>query len=167
MDQKLHDLILRLLNEHRIMSVATNRPDGWPQNTVVGYANTGLILYAFVGRTGQKFLNIARDPRVSIAISSDFSDPNAIQGLSMAARAAPVQDKTEFARAGEAFLKRYPEYASMPVPDPALAPMMRFTPEVISVLDYAKGFGHSDLVKVSRGDLGEHVESARKSWFGK
>jgi hypothetical protein len=82
-----------------------------------------------------------------------------IKGISLAARARPVEDKKEFERAGELFLKRYPEYASWPPPDPSLAPMMRFTPEIISVLDYVKGFGHSDLVNVNRDDL-----SLRSDW---
>jgi hypothetical protein len=30
--------ILALLGEHRIMTIATLRPDGWPQATTVGYA---------------------------------------------------------------------------------------------------------------------------------
>jgi nitroimidazol reductase NimA-like FMN-containing flavoprotein (pyridoxamine 5'-phosphate oxidase superfamily) len=46
--------IIDLLNRHRIMSIATNREDGWPQATIVGYANDGLIIYCFIGRDGQK-----------------------------------------------------------------------------------------------------------------
>ena len=65
MTPELQKLILKLMNESRIMTVATNRPDGWPQATVVGYVNDGLTLYCFVGRTSQKFSNIARDNRVS------------------------------------------------------------------------------------------------------
>ena len=30
MKAKLKDLVLRLLKEHRVMTIATNRPDGWP-----------------------------------------------------------------------------------------------------------------------------------------
>ena len=36
--------IVELLDRHRIMTVATNREDGWPQATVVGYCNDGLII---------------------------------------------------------------------------------------------------------------------------
>jgi len=159
MTPELQKLILKLMNESRIMTVATNRPDGWPQATVVGYVNDGLTLYCFVGRTSQKFSNIARDNRVSITIGGDAPDPLQIKGLSLAARARPVEDRKEFERAGELFLKRYPEYASWPAPEPALAPMMKFTPEVISVLDYTKGLGHSDLVNITREDL-----SLRSKW---
>ena len=33
---------LQILNDNRIMSIATVRPDGWPQSTIVGYANEGV-----------------------------------------------------------------------------------------------------------------------------
>jgi len=64
---KFKDQIVQLLNEHRIMIVATNRPDSWPQATVAGYVNDGLAL---------------RDPRVSVAIARDYPQPLAIRGLS-------------------------------------------------------------------------------------
>jgi general stress protein 26 len=164
MQTELRDRILRLLDTHRIMTVATNRADGWPQATVVGYANDGLTLYCFIGRIGQKFANIARDPRVSIAIADDFPDPMQIEGLSMAARGAPVENKEEFDRVGRIFLQRYPEYAAMGAPPPALAPLMRFTPEVISVLDYSKGFGHTDLVTVESGDITTARQAPKHVW---
>jgi len=163
MNHDLRDLAVRLLDEHRIMTIATNRPDGWPQATVVGYANDGLTIYCFVSRLSQKYANIMRDKRVSIAIASDFSDPLQIQGLSLAAKAVPVEQKNEFDRACDVFMKRYPEYATWPPPNPKIAPMLRFTPEIISVLDYSKGFGHSDLVSVSPDDLG--AVQMRSNWL--
>jgi hypothetical protein len=111
----------------------------------------------------QKYVNIMRDKRVSIAIANDFSDPLQIQGLSLAAKAAPVEQRNEFDRACDVFLKRYPEYASWPRPDPRIAPMLRITPEIISILDYSKGFGHSDLISVSPGDLS--ATQSRNNWF--
>jgi general stress protein 26 len=160
----LNDLILWLLSEHRIMTVATNRPDGWPQATLVGYANDGLILYCFVARASQKYANIKHDNRVSIAIGGDFTDPLQIKGLSLAAKASVVEDRTEFDRASDVFMRRYPEYSAWPRPDPALAPMLRITPEIVSVLDYSKGFGHSDLVTISPRDL-LPKKSGRSNWL--
>lgn len=158
--------IIALLDEHRIMSVATNRPDGWPQATIVGYVNDGLIIYAFIARDGQKYANITADPRVSIAIAKDYPLPLQIKGLSMAARALVVEDKGETAHATALLLRRYPEYKVMPRPDPAAVPMLRITPEVVSILDYSKGFGHTDLVRVTDNDLEEYVESRRHHWAG-
>lgn len=46
---------------------------------------------------------------------------------------------------------RYPPQASMPVamPTPENVGVFRVTPVVISVLDYSKGFAHTDLVTCS------------------
>jgi PPOX class probable F420-dependent enzyme len=164
MKPDLREQIIRILNENRIMTIATNRPDGWPHATVVGYANDGFKLYFFVARTSQKFRNIQRDPRVSIAVARDFSQPLEIRGLSLAGTAAPVEQEDESERAAALMLERYPEYAAWPRPNPALAPLMRVVPEIISVLDYSKGFGHSDLVSVTRDDIERHIETSRHGW---
>ena len=166
MKREFRRQIVELLNGHRIMTVATNRPDGWPQATIVGYANDGLIIYCFVARDSQKFANIARDLRVSLAIANDVPQPLQIKGLSIAARAVVVEDEGEREHAGSILLRRYPEYKVMPPPDPAAVPMLRITPEIVSVLDYSKGFGHSDLVRVTESDLAEYIESRRHHWAG-
>jgi hypothetical protein len=103
---------------------------------------------------------------VSLAIANDVPQPLQIKGLSMAARAVVVEDAGERDHATAILLRRYPEYKVMPPPDPAAVPMLRITPEVVSVLDYSKGFGHSDLVRVTERDLAEYVESRRHHWAG-
>ncbi len=45
MDDALKREVLDRLAQHRIMTVATNRSDGWPQATTVGYVNDGLTLH--------------------------------------------------------------------------------------------------------------------------
>lgn len=158
--------IVDLLNEHRIMTIATNREDGWPQATVVAYANDGVVIYCLISRDSQKWANIARDPRVSLAIARDYPQPLQIKGLSIAARAAEVTDQGEIDHVAEILLHRYPEYKVMPRPDKAAVPTLRLTPEVVSVLDYSKGFGHSDLIRVTDNDLAEFVEARRHHWAG-
>jgi len=148
MDSALKRKILELLDRHRLMTVATLRPDGWPQATTVGYASDGLNLYFLCGAESQKARNLARDNRVSLAIDSDTSDPMAVAGLSMAAHAKPVEDPAELAKFTALLVKKYPEYAAMPQPEPGQVRVFRLEPKVISVLDYAKGFGHTDLVTV-------------------
>lgn len=166
MKTALKQLIVNLLNEHRIMTIATNRPDGWPQATVVGYANDALVLYTFIARSGQKFANIRLDPRVSIAIARDYPQLLSIKGLSMAGRALVIEDSNEIDHATELVRHRYPEYKVLPRRNPVEVPLIRITPEVISVLDYSKGFGHADLVTVSDRDLEDFVESHRHHWAG-
>jgi nitroimidazol reductase NimA-like FMN-containing flavoprotein (pyridoxamine 5'-phosphate oxidase superfamily) len=146
MDEAMRQKIRELLDGHRIMTVATLRPDGWPQATTVGYTNDGLTLYFLCGRQSQKAQNLARDDRLSLTIDHDTSDPLTIAGLSMAAHAQPVTDPDESARAFALLAKKYPEYAAFPMPAPEEIAIFRVTPFVISVLDYSKGFGHTDLV---------------------
>ncbi len=43
------------------MTIATLRPDGWPQATTVAYANEGLTIYFVCGPDSQKATNLARD----------------------------------------------------------------------------------------------------------
>jgi nitroimidazol reductase NimA-like FMN-containing flavoprotein (pyridoxamine 5'-phosphate oxidase superfamily) len=159
--------IVELLDEHRIMTIATNREDGWSQATVVGYANDGLVIYCFIDRNGQKYANITRDPRISIAISKDYPQPLQIKGLSLAGKALVIEDRSEIDHARALLLRRYPEYKVMPTPDPAAVPTIRITPEIVSILDYSKGFGHTDLLRVAAQDLAEFVESHRHHWAGR
>ena len=147
MDDAIRNKILTLLDQHRIMTVATLRPDGWPQATTVGYVNEGLILYFLCGAHSQKVANLARDNRVSLTIDHDAPDITAITGLSMAAYAQAVHDPAEAARILRTLPLKYPE-VSLPLemPSPNEVRIFRLTPKVISVLDYSMGFAHTDLV---------------------
>ncbi|ALL70160.1 putative heme iron utilization protein (plasmid) [Paraburkholderia caribensis MBA4] len=100
MNEEIKEKILSLLEQHRIMTIATLRPDGWPQATTVGYVSEGLTLYFLCSHESQKAANLARDDRVSLTIDHDTSDLMAITGLSMAARA--TRDRSCRSREGHA-----------------------------------------------------------------
>ena len=148
MDEEIRRKIRTLLDQHRIMTIATLRPDGWPQATTVGYANEGLTLYFLCGPDSQKAANLASDDRVSLTIDHDTPQVMEITGLSMAARAHAVVDPTEAEKVLHLLMLKYPQQASIPLPMPTAADVriFRVTPIVISVLDYSKGFAHTDLV---------------------
>jgi nitroimidazol reductase NimA-like FMN-containing flavoprotein (pyridoxamine 5'-phosphate oxidase superfamily) len=143
----LQKQVLTLLDQHRTMSLATLRPDGWPQATTVGFAHDGLTLYFLCGPDSQKASNLALDDRVSLTIDHDTPQVMEITGLSMAAHAQRVVDRAEAEKALHLLMQRYPEQLSLPVPmpKPEEVAIFRVKPEVISVLDYSKGFGHTDL----------------------
>jgi nitroimidazol reductase NimA-like FMN-containing flavoprotein (pyridoxamine 5'-phosphate oxidase superfamily) len=154
MDNALRTKILELLDEHRILSLATLRPDGWPQTTTVGYVSRGMTLWFMCGKDSQKARNLARDNRVSLTIDRDTTDPMAIRGLSMAARALPIVDEAQIRDVMLVELpKKYPEYRSMMTDlDISGVAVFELRPEVISILDYSKGFGHTDQVTVGEAD---------------
>jgi general stress protein 26 len=148
MDKTLREKILGLLEQHRIMTLATNRPDGWPQATTVGYVNVGLTLYFLCSPLSQKAKNLTRDKRVSLTIDRDVSDPLAITGLSMAAEAEVEKSPAEISKVLSLLSARYPEYGAFRALDLDEILVFRVVPKVISVLDYTKGFGHTDLVTI-------------------
>ena len=130
------------------MTIATLRPDGWPQATTVGYANEGLTLYFLCGPESQKAANLRRDNRVSLTIDHDTPKVMEITGLSMAAYAIPVVDPSVGEKVLRMLVEKYPPQGEIPLamPTPADVRIFRVTPTVISVLDYSKGFGHTDLI---------------------
>jgi len=149
MDPALKAQILKLLDQHRTMTLATLRPDGWPQATTVGFAHDGLTLYFLCGPDSQKASNLAHDDRVSLTIDHDTPQVMDITGLSMAAYAQRVLDRAELDKALKLLLQRYPEQHSLPgpMPKPEELCIFRLQPKMISVLDYSKGFGHAELVR--------------------
>ena len=150
MDESMKQKILALLDGHRIMTIATLRPDGWPQATTVGYVNEGLTLWFLCGLESQKVKNLAHDNRVSITIDHDTPDIMSITGLSMAARAERVSDRAEAEKVIGMLPLKYPDAspatAQMKMPAPEEVALFRVVPEVVSVLDYTKGFAHTDVV---------------------
>jgi hypothetical protein len=68
----------------------------------------------------------------------------------MAARTRAVTDPVEAERAMHLLMQKYrpQESLPLPMPKPTDVRLFRVTPTVISVLDYSKGFGHTDLVEL-------------------
>jgi nitroimidazol reductase NimA-like FMN-containing flavoprotein (pyridoxamine 5'-phosphate oxidase superfamily) len=163
LEQKAVDILAR----HRLMAFATLRPDGWPQATMVSFANDGIIIYFIVSRAGQKFANIERDSRVSLTVGGDFHDPASIQGLSIAAHASEVRDPKQREQAVKLLLDRHPGLKKLERPAPGHSAVMRAAPEIITILDYSKGFGHSDILTVGPGGLTDMTPARDDDWgFG-
>ena len=150
MDEAMRRKIIGLLDQHRTMTIATVRPDGWPQATTVGYANQDLTIYFLCAKDSQKAANLARDGRVSITVDDDVAQVMQIKGLSMAAHAARIVDPAEGETALGLLFSRYPPQEgveTLALPTPSDVALFRVTPMVVSVLDYAQGFAHTDLVQ--------------------
>ena len=115
------------------MAISTLRPDGWPQATMVSYANEGILIYFVISRHSQKFANIERDDRVSLAIGRDFHAPSTIKSLSIAARASEVRDPRQRRRAIKLLLDRHPELQRLERPEAGHSAVMRANPEIITI----------------------------------
>lgn len=140
---------ISILNAHRTMAISTLRPDGWPQTTIVGYANDGLALYFLIFRGSQKFANIAHDDRVAAAIGQEPRDMREAKAVFAGAFAAEVTDAAERAHAWRVLGQRHPALRGSALPDFSQTALMRADCRHISVLDYTKGLGHSDALHVA------------------
>ena len=145
MDKALHETILDILAHTNDMTIATVRPDGFPQATTVSYVSEDLTIYFATGSHAQKAQNIAECDKVSLTVDRPYTNWNQILGLSLGGTAARVTDDAEIEKIETLMMKKFPQAADFSMPGAAIA-LFKVTPKVISVLDYSKAFGHTDTV---------------------
>ena len=140
---------IRILDGHRIMAISTVRPDGWPQTTIVGYANVGLLLYFLIFRSSQKFANIAKDNRVSVAVAPEPRNMNEIQAVYAGAVASEITDPAERNQAWKLLSERHPNLRDFDLPPSSETAMMRAQCKYVSVLDYGRIWGGAETFAVA------------------
>ena len=149
MDQATEAFIQKQLRRYRVLTLATQRPDGYPQATIVAFANDHLTLFVAVDSNSQKARNIRRNSKVSVAIGSDRRDWSKIAALSMAGQARVLRKADEITWAKSRLLTRFPEMKELGGADGFKGwAFIEIAPVVISVLDYTQGVGHTELIKL-------------------
>lgn len=140
--------ILGQLKAHHNMSLATVRPDGYPQATTVAYANDGLTLYFACDRNSQKVRNLRHSPKVSLTINKDWAGWKKIQGLSIGATAKILERPADSRRALALLSLKFKDMKGLSAEDLAATAFVRVQPKVVSMLDYRRGFGWTKLVRI-------------------
>ena len=140
--------ILEQLKTHRNMSLATVRPDGYPQATTVAFANDGLTLYFACDRDSQKVRNLRHSPKVSLTINKDWAGWKKVRGLSMGATAKILERPADTKRALALLSRKFKDMKGLSEEDLAETAFVRVQPKVVSMLDYRRGFGWTKLVRV-------------------
>ena len=144
---------IQMLDSHRTMAISTVRPDGWPQTTIVGYANDAFIIYFLIFRSSQKFANIRHDDRVSIAVSDEARDISKLMAVYAGAHATEVTDPKQRQRAWRLLTQRHPNLTDFELPERSDAAVMRADCKYVSLLDYNKGLGHTEALTIGGGDV--------------
>lgn len=160
----MQDNAIQILDSHRTMAISTVRPDGWPQTTIVGYANDGLTLYFLIFRSSQKLANIRRDRRVSLAVGGDSKDLSQLTAVYAAAHANEVTDPEERARAWRLLVSRHPNLIEFELPERSDAALMMAACQHVSVLDYRKGAGHTEELSIGDGSAAQAHETRTEDW---
>ena len=159
----MQDDALQILDTRRIMAVSTVRPDGWPQTTIVGYANLGFTVYFLIFRASQKFANIQRDDRISIAVGGEPTDLDLLKAVYAGAHASEVAEPAEREIAWQILANRHPNLAAFELPDRSATALMRAECRYVSVLDYSKGFGHTEALTIGTDASGPKPAATRPS----
>jgi nitroimidazol reductase NimA-like FMN-containing flavoprotein (pyridoxamine 5'-phosphate oxidase superfamily) len=148
MNSDQHAQILDILDRSVDMTIATIRPDGFPQATAVAFVHDDLKIYFSTFPASQKARNIAADDKVSLTVTKPYTKWEEIEGLSIGGHAHAVSDAEEATRAGALILERYPEIADVMGDASADSVIFRIDPVVVSILDYSRGFGHTEDITV-------------------
>ncbi len=146
MNDALKATILDILGHQNDLTIATLREDGFPQATTVSYASDGLDIYFGCWNQSQKAKNIARDNRISLTINASYSDWTSIKGISLGGTAVRVTAAAEIAAIETLFARKFPKTLEFSPEMRSQMTYFRIAPKVVSVLDYRKGFGHTDIV---------------------
>ena len=157
MDEAARKFVLDIIDNAKDLTLATVRPDGYPQATTVSYAHDGMTLYVGIGKDSQKAANIRYNNRVSLTINSNYDDWKHIKGLSMSGVAEIISDPDTLKHASECMLQRFPQVMewveaaqenAQVKPEMEAIVFLKIEPQIVSILDYEKGFGHTELVTV-------------------
>ena len=139
---------IEILRANRIMTITTVRPDGWPQTTMVGYANEGWRLYFVISLTSQKLENIRFDNRVSICVGQEPESLHDIKAVYAGCYAREITDREEGSHCWQLLAKRHPNLTGLaPSLEDGVAIMVAEC-RYVSVLDYSQGLGHAESLTV-------------------
>jgi hypothetical protein len=97
----------------------------------------------------QKAQNIARCAKVSLTINLPYASWNDIRCLSIGGKAELVTDPGEIEKVAQLMFQKFSQIAPYAPTELEGLQLFRITPEIISILDYRKAFGHTDLVEVT------------------
>jgi general stress protein 26 len=148
MDEALRSKILEVLGRQHFMTLATVRPDGYPQATTVNYIHDDLILYFATAATSQKAGNIKVNNKVSVAIVDQAQDFYELRGLSLSGTAARVQESQRAEEFALRLFRRFPQSRRLVPEDPKEVAVYEIRPVAIALVDYASGFETTHLVEL-------------------
>jgi hypothetical protein len=150
------DLAARIegfLDAHHVMTLATIGDVGAHAASLM-YARQGFVLHWTSDPQTRHSLHLEREACVTATIAPDYTDFRVIRGLQIAGRARRLEGAA--ADAGRAVLVgRYAFLAELASGPPKLraafekAGFYALTPERITLIDNARGFGHKETLTLA------------------
>lgn len=150
MDAAARNQVVTIIDDIDDLTIATVRDDGYPQATTVSYVNDGLNIYFGTTTDSQKARNIASNNKVSLTINRPYASWDDIEGVSISGFAHLITDRAEQEKVSALLFKKFPQisdYAPADMP-PGVLVLYRIELKFVSLLDYRKGFGHTELFEL-------------------
>jgi nitroimidazol reductase NimA-like FMN-containing flavoprotein (pyridoxamine 5'-phosphate oxidase superfamily) len=139
---------LAIIDAANDLTIATVREDGYPQATTVSFVHDDGKLYFGTWTQSQKAKNLAQNDKVSVTVDLPYESWNEIKGVSLGGRARRVTAPEEMGKVGSLMMQKFPQLAQFVSGDAPDMAIFRVDPEVVSILDYTKGFGHTEFAAV-------------------
>lgn len=147
---KARDRALDYLAVHRVMTLATQGPEG-PWAADVFYANDGFNLYFVSAPTSRHSRNLAAQAGAAATVHEDYLDWREIKGIQLEGTVEQVAQAEE-ASVRELYGKKFPDVAD-PAPTPAAIAAAfakvrwyKLAAARVYFVDNSVGFGHRDQV---------------------
>jgi len=148
MDEPLRERIIGFLAHEHVMTLATIRPDGFPQATLVYYVNSDLILHFATDPSSQKAGNIRLNNKVSVAIAGRSESAYKLKALYASGVAERIADPVLAHDVQLRLFKAIPEAKRFAPFDPKVLAVYSIAPVAISLVDYESGYGNTVLVEL-------------------
>jgi general stress protein 26 len=136
----------RILDQGREATLATLRPDGWPQATIVNYVNDDARVYFDCAKSTQKARNIALDDRISFAVLVPYLAYGPIYGISLAGHATLIEDPKILSHVLDLWKLRYRYMHERLKADLTDFCFYAVEPIVVTRLHFTAGLGHRSSV---------------------
>ena len=143
---ELKQYILKYLETHRILTMATASSDGMPDATALEYANNEFIIYVSVRPKSRKVSNIEENPYVFWEIHEDIEitleNVQNLKALQCSAIPEVLRNDDEgFTEAFDIMENKFPVFSRIPREKRVI---LRFTPKKIWYLNYRESMFHRD-----------------------
>jgi general stress protein 26 len=132
---------LSVLREGKEATLATLRPDGWPQATIVNFVNDEAQVYLACGASSQKVENIKWDDRISLALVAPYSAYGRIFGLSLAGNAKLLSEAEDISYVLDLWKVRHPYNHRRLKAEVRAFVFYKIFPTITTTLDYRSALG--------------------------
>ncbi|MGV8080151.1 MAG: pyridoxamine 5'-phosphate oxidase family protein [Syntrophales bacterium] len=128
-------------------TIATAGSDGEPDASTVFFSSSSLDIYFNTARDSKKIKNIEANPRVAIVMQKNPAPKTdkEISGIQYSG-VAKIVPESEHAGVPRGVMARHKAFNSI---KPGNSIIVKVTPTKVYLIDYAKGFRHRELLRLS------------------